>query len=82
MEARGNLTSATDTVERYFNLVPVFADQDVLVTQTHRGGQVGVVPQVTVLTVHGDEVPGSQQLVERPQLALSSVTRGVDWFVT
>jgi hypothetical protein len=41
-----------------------------------------VVPQVTVLTVHGDEVPGSQQLVEGPQLALSGVTRGMDWFVT
>ena len=63
------------------DLVAVLTDQDVLGSESHRVRQLGVMDHVAVLAVHRDEVLRSQQLVERAQLALASVTRGVDRLV-
>ena len=46
--------------------------------ESHGDGELGVVNHVAILAVHRHEVLRSQQLLERAQLALARVARGVD----
>ena len=50
---------------------------DVVIAHAQRAGQVGVVVQVPVLAVHGDEVPGLHQRMDQLQFLLPRVAGDV-----